>query len=237
MELRNCHKAEIFDLSDQLICEAEVTRASYEGYRLIVPREFELKEKTELYHVVFYDGVAGLIHTICVLGDALNISKEKQSVMCMVREERGNEQRRRDLKVPAEVGIEVSCVRRPAEPAAISTELTIEVSFAHPRADMKRLPARIPAKTRNISAGGVYFVCGCCLPVGAHVQFQLHEASRPLQLTAKILRTETFEPEGDGPVQYGHGCQFIQMKPNAEAELRSYIFRKELEQRKRGRER
>ena len=113
MELTNCRKAEIYDLSDQLICEAEVTRASFEGYRLIVPRDFELKEKTELYHIVFFDSAAGLIHTVCVLGDPLNISKEQQSIMCMVREERGNNQRRSDLKVAAEVMIDVSCIRRP----------------------------------------------------------------------------------------------------------------------------
>lgn len=220
MELTNCRKAEIYDLSDQLICEAEVTRASFEGYRLIVPRDFELKEKTELYHIVFFDSAAGLIHTVCVLGDPLNISKEQQSIMCMVREERGNNQRRSDLKVAAEVMIDVSCIRRPNTP---------------PPQPQPRLPAHIPAKTANISAGGVYFSCGVSLPVGAHVQFQLHEASRPLLLTAKILRVDVLEPLSDGTPQYGYGCQYIYMKSQAEAELRSYIFRKEIELRRRNR--
>ena len=56
MELRNCHKAEIYDLMDQPVCEAEVTRASYEGYRLIVPQDFEMPEETALFNVTFYDG-------------------------------------------------------------------------------------------------------------------------------------------------------------------------------------
>lgn len=219
MELRNCHKAEIYDLMDQPVCEAEVTRASYEGYRLIVPQDFEMPEETALFNVTFYDGFAGLVHTVCVLSDALNISKEKQSLMCVVREEKGNDQRRSDLKIPAVMSIDVSCVRRP--------------SGSDPKL---RLPARIPAKTVNISAGGVYFSCGVFLPVDSHVQFQLHESDKPLQLTAKVLRVdEGLEPDRSGKPQFGYGCQFINLKSQAEAELRRYIFRKEIELRRKTR--
>lgn len=218
LELKNCHKAEIYDMMDQPVCEAEVTRASYDGYRLIVPREFEMPEPTSLYNVVFYDGFLGLVHTVCVLSDALNISKETQSLLCVVREDRKRDQRRKDLKVPAVMSIDVSCVRRP--------------SGSDPRL---RLPARIPAQTANISAGGVYFTCGILLPVDSHVQFQLHGAAKPLQLTAKVLRVDELAPAKDGQPVYGHGCQYINLKSQAEAELRSFIFRKELEQRRRDR--
>lgn len=231
MELKNCHKAEIYsfedepvsaeiyNMKDEPLCEAEVTRASFDGYRLIVPQDFEMPEDTGLFNVTFYDGYAGLVHTVCMLSDALNISKDKKSLMCTVREETGTDQRRRDLKIPAVFSIDVSCVRRP--------------SGSDPKL---RLPARIPAKTVNISAGGVYFSCGVCLPVDSHVQFQLHEAEKPLQLTAKVLRVdEGLEPDGKGSPQFGHGCQFINLKPQAEAELRRYIFRKEIELRRKKR--
>lgn len=215
MELKNCRKAEIYDPQDKLLCEAEVTRASYDHYRLVVPLDFELFESQDLYHVVFFDAVAGLIHTLCKLSEPLQISKEQQSVLCSVREEKGKEQRRQDLKVPAEVAIELTCTRVPA--------------------GQKRPASRISALTRNISAGGIYFACGVALPKGAHVQFQLHEASKPLTLTASVLRTEELPPLPNGNAWYGHGCRFVEMKPQAEAELRRYIFQKELEIRRRSR--
>ncbi len=209
MVLKKCRKAEVYDLSDNLLCAAEVTRASLDGYRLIVPADFELSDKTGVYKVVFFDGVAGLIHTVCVLGDPLNISKEQQSIACVIREEKGNDQRRSDLKVPVGVLIEVRCIRKPA-------------GFDG------KLPVRIPACTTNISAGGVYFVCEHSIPADAHIQFELHESSKPLQLTASVLRVDALEPLPNGKQQFGHGCRFINMKAQAEAELRSYIFRQEL---------
>lgn len=213
MELKGCQKAEIYSPAQEFLCTAEVTRAAYDNYRLIVPLEFEVSTELEYYEVVFFDAFAGLVHTLCRLSDPLHISKTQQSLLCVVREERGREQRRQDLKVPTNASIEVSCIRLPA--------------------GAKRPPARIQAKVRNISAGGIYFACQYPIPKGANVQFQLHEASKPLQLAANVLRQEELEPLSDGTPQFGHGCRFIDLKPNAEAELRSYIFRKELQMRQR----
>jgi hypothetical protein len=213
MELKGCHKAEIYSPEQEFLCTAEVVRAAYDNYRLVVPLDFEVSSELEYYEVVFYDAFAGLVHTLCRLSDPLHISKSQQSLLCVVREEREREQRRQDLKVPAEAAIEVTCTRMPA--------------------GEKRLPARIQSKVRNISAGGIYFYCQYPIPKGTIVQFQLHEASKPLQLTARVLRKEELEPLENGTPQFGHGCQFLDLKPNAEAELRSYIFRKELQMRQR----
>lgn len=212
MELKSCQKAEIYNPEGALLCEAEVTKASYDHYRLIVPPEFDLDETQEFYNVVFFDAIAGLVYTECKLSDPLTVANDKQSLLCTVREEKGKEQRRQDLKVPAEVAIEVSCTRVPA--------------------GQKRPPARILATTRNISAGGIYFFCEHPIPEGAQVQFQLHEASKPLTLTARVLRQEELPPVKGKP-QYGHGCRFLELRPQAESELRSFIFRKELQMRQR----
>ncbi len=215
MELKNCRKAEIYEPEGGFLCEAEVTRASLDKYRLIVPADFELYESTGVYKVVFFDGAQGLIHTMCKLADPLPLPNEQQSLLCVVREETGKEQRRQDLKVPAEVSIEVACTRVPA--------------------GQKRVAGRIPATTRNISAGGIYFICEQQFPQDAHVQFHLHEASKPLQLSARVLRAEALPPNRDGAPLFGHGCRFVDLKPQAEAELRSFIFKKELEMRRRER--
>lgn len=217
MELKNCQKAEIYDQKGTLLCEAEVTKASFDHYRLIVPLTFDFDETVDVYPVIFYDAVAGLIHTECKLSDPLNLTKDQQSLLCAVRVETGKEQRRQDLKVPAEVPIDISCTRVPP--------------------GQKRPAGRIPALTRNISAGGIYFFCDQSIPVGAQIQFQLHEAAKPLQLTARVLRREEFQPDQESRGRFGHGCRFLDMRPQTEAELRSYIFRKEAELRRRMRDR
>ena len=93
------------------------------------------------------------------------------------------------------------------------------------------IPQRITAVTRDISAGGIYFISDYCLPEDSVVQFQLHGASKPLLLSAKVLRFEAIDSK-DGKAQYGHGCIFIELRPQTEAVLRNYIFRQERQRRR-----
>lgn len=205
--LKNCRKAEIFSPSEELICEGEVFLDLSEKIWISVPLDFS-REEHEYYLITFYDSISGLMRCQCSLPDSQTISNERQSVLCNIQEVMDTQQRRQDLKIPLELDIEFSCTAAPA--GAV------------------QLPDVIPAKTRNISAGGIYFICEYLLPADTQIQFQLQEASKPLLLTAGVLRTEDLPPKNGRP-QYGHGCRFIDMRPRTEAALRNFIFRKQRE--------
>ena len=201
----NCQKAEVLTPAGQPLCEASVFFDPSDNILLMVPRDFDCQQ-FETFIVVFFDSVSGLIRSQCRLFAPMYVSDERQSVQCDVLEILEVDQRRQDLKLPLEMNLELSSVLIP--PGA------------------ERPPAsKIPAVTRNISAGGIYFVCDYALPVGALMKFQFLEARKPLWLTIKILRQDVIEEHKK--TIYGYGCEFNGLKGHAEAELRSFIFRRE----------
>jgi len=205
--LKKCYKAEIFK-GEKVLCEVEVFRDLASDVWLSIPKDFPLDTSKD-YTILFYDSIAGLVRCRCALGDIQPLSDEWDSVPCEILEVLESQQRRMDLKITLDTSLDLRCNFIPGPRAGI--------------------PEWIHAVTRDISAGGVYFMCEYELPAGSVVQFQLHGASKPLMLSAKVLRTDTIEKK-DG-TQYGHGCQFIDLKPQTEAVLRNYIFRQERQRR------
>lgn len=205
--LKKCQKAEIYN-GDELLCEVEVFRDLASDVWLSIPRDFELKP-SDAYTILFYDSIAGLLRCRCSLGETQELSDEWDSVPCEILEVLDTQQRRMDLKISLETTLALSCSFIPGPHAGI--------------------PEQFDAVTRDISAGGIYFFCDYSLPAGSVVQFQLHGASKPLLLSAKVLRTDKIEDKKG--IRYGHGCQFYDLKPQAEAVLRNYIFRQERQRR------
>lgn len=208
--LKKCKKAEIYTLADEAICEAEVFRDMEGELWLSIPGDVNL-ETAESYTVIFFDSVSGLLRCQCSMGEARPISDERISVPCSIIEIKETTQRRQDLKIYFETNLEMFCSYVPSTAVGI--------------------PERFKAVSRDISAGGIYFTCEYRLPEGTVVQFQLHGASKPLLLAARVLRFESVD-ERDGKPQFGHGCQFIEMRPQTEAVLRNYIFRQERQSRR-----
>ena len=208
--LKNCRKAEIYTAANELLATAEVFRDLSGNILLSVPTDFPLDEH-DLFLITFFDPVSGLIFSRCTLTKSdEKTSEERDSLLCNILEVMESKQRRQDLK--------------------LSLEIPLEMFFINPASGIPGIPDMIAAYTRNISAGGVYFICKYALPVDAELQFQLRGASKPLTLTAKVLRQETLPPSNDVP-QYGHGCRFIDLRPQSEAVLRNYIFRQERQKR------
>ncbi len=205
--LKNCRKAEIFTPELESICEAGVVHdMSGDVIRLVVSRDFPVG-KYPSFLVSFSDATVGLVECRCNLSAPENTPDGLVSYACDVIETISQTQRRRDLKVPLEVDLDLSCVYVPR-----GTERPPEAKFS--------------AYSRNLSAGGIYFVCKYSLPKNALVRFQFMEATKPLLLTAEVLWKEELPPVNGVP-QYGHGCRFSELDAGAEAELRSYIFRNE----------
>ncbi|MEH2956401.1 PilZ domain-containing protein [Candidatus Merdisoma sp. JLR.KK006] len=206
--LKKCRKAEIYS-GDTLICEAEVFRDLTADVWLSIPKDLPW-ESPETYTVLFYDSISGLLLCHCDLSEPQELSDERDSVSCKILDVLKTEQRRMDLKIQLNTPLELSCTYVPGQPSNI--------------------PAHIQAESRDLSAGGIYFISEYQLPPESVVQFQLHGATKPLLLSARVLRTEELPPKKGSP-QYGHGCQFTEMKPQTEAVLRNYIFRQERQQR------
>lgn len=207
--LKKCRKAEVYDPSDTKLCVSEVFCDLSNQIWVSVSPDFPW-EDYEYYNIIFFDPVAGLVRCQCTLGNPQETSEERLSLLCNILEVLESQQRRQDLKIPLEIDLEISCIEKPA--------------------GTPDLPASFTATTRNISAGGVYLICPIQLPEGAVIEFQLQGAAKPLFLTASILRSEKLPPKKNVP-QYGHGCQYMEMKPKTEAALRNYIFRKQRERR------
>lgn len=201
--LKNCRKAEVY-LADKLICEAEVFRDLNNEVWLSIPKDLSLNASE--YTILFFDSISGLLRCRCALSEVQPLTDEWDSVPCTILEVLDTQQRRQDLKIPLETTLELVCTYVP--------------SFA------THIPQHIMATTRDISAGGIYFICDYRLPEDTVVQFQLHGASKPLLLAAKVLRFETLKDKR-GNEQYGHGCIFIELRPQTEAVLRNFIFRQE----------
>lgn len=202
--LKTCRKAEIYDPSDTLLCVSEVFCDLSNKIWVSVAPDFPW-EDFEYFNITFFDPVAGLVHSQCTLNSPQETSEERTSLLCTVLEIQDSQQRRQDLKIPLEIDLEISCSQKPVG-----------------------LPESISAVTRNISAGGVYFICQYRLPEQTVVDFELKGASKPLVLSAVILRSEELPLQRNVP-QYGHGCQYINLKPRTESALRNYIFRKQRE--------
>lgn len=210
--LKKCRKAEIY-LADELICVAEVFRDLTNEIWLSIPKDLSLNTSKE-YTIIFFDSIAGLLHCRCTLSKVQSLTDEWDSVPCTILEVLEIQQRRQDLKISLETTLELFCTYVPR--SAVTAV---------------RIPEQITAVTRDISAGGIYFICEYCLPKDTVVQFQLHGASKPLLLAAKVLRFEALDSKKDKE-QYGHGCAFIELRPQTEAVLRNYIFRQERQRRR-----
>lgn len=203
-----CRKAEIFDIEDNLICDAVVFRDSAERLQLIVPTDFPTipAGSAAEYKILFYDPMSGLLDCRCTLSQPLKMSTGRLSILCEVEEVLETVQRRQDLKVPIEVEVEVRGVSAP------------------PGFDLTDKP--FTGLTRNVSAGGIYFSCELPIISGTILELRLTLTNKPLVLQARVLRQEELPPK-KRKLQFGYGCQFMELKPQAEAELRSFTFRRE----------
>lgn len=122
---------------------------------------------------------------------------EMRAYRCEVLEKLSNNQRREDLKIAL----------------TIPTQVTYDDTI-------------FPATILNISAGGVLLVASLPAKPGELLSFRFPKTNPPIPLTAKVLRVDLRPPQG-GKLTYGFGCKFINLNPQNESLLRSYIFQEE----------
>ena len=125
------------------------------------------------------------------------VSGTMRSYRCEVLEQLAQIQRREDIKVTLSVMVEVECEG-----------------------------LRAPAAIHNISAGGVYLATGLAVSVGDQFSFTFPNTDSPVSLTAKVLRAE-LRVNRSGRSAYGYGCRFVNLSPQHEALLRSFVYQEE----------
>lgn len=172
------------------------------GEEIYITFEQLSTKQTQLYDqsILFYDAINGLVTCTCDLLD-LKPSIEKKNrlkALCMIKDVQNTVNRHEDFRLSLSIAISLDFVR----PGAKKSEM-------------------ISAMTSNISAGGLYFITAERLPVSVF-RVRFYHNILPFVFQARVLREEQLEYN-----QFGYGCRFENLSPNAESALRGYIFQME----------
>ena len=76
---------------------------------------------------------------------------------------------------------------------------------------------------RNISAGGLFFVTSRELRPGDRFVFVHKFKTDVCRVSARVLRVQ--ELQGG----YGYGCQFMGLSPGEEADIRNFVYLKQIQ--------
>lgn len=213
MKLQRCKKSQVYNLNNELLCEAEVTELSEDTATLQFPESCDDILRSEVL-VTFFDGIQGLVTCFCRLSDYKEFyvqpNEQISTVQCEIGEETSVIQRRNDIKVPVEIETTVSFIGDKDEPQ--TADITI----------------------MDISAGGIFCVCKHYWYAGETFTFSLF--GKHFSFEAEVLRHQDpgtydnrFAKEDE---LHGYGCRLINLSAAAESFLRKYVYEQDLYQRR-----
>lgn len=206
--LQNCTKAEVYDTNGTLLCPATVQSGPMDSILVITPDSLDHKEH-DLFRIVFYDPVLGVLTCRCELSAPLDLPDHMTSYRCEILERLNQEQRRQDVKVSVAAGADV----------------TIHVA-RQPGDHIQVVKEGYPATVLNISAGGVYLRTALPLQPDRRLWFDFKGAGETIPLTAQILRVDDLSPHPAKQV-FGYGCRFVDLPARHESLLRGYVFQED----------
>lgn len=85
-------------------------------------------------------------------------------------------------------------------------------------------PGEAAVTIKDIGCGGFLFVSDKKYNPGDTLSVVLFDSRDPLLVRARIRKLRPVRKEG----RYGYGCEYIDLNPQAEARIRSYVFQTEL---------
>lgn len=85
-------------------------------------------------------------------------------------------------------------------------------------------PGEAAVTIKDIGCGGFLFVSDKKYNPGDTLSAVLFDQRNPLLVRARIRKLRPVRREG----RYGYGCEYIDLNPQAEARIRSYVFQTEL---------
>lgn len=212
--LTECGKASVYSLDGVYITEVRVVDAHKESLGLIFEEEDMDKVNTESI-IVFYDGVQGLVTCKCSLSGRVKIDGTESGdindaiykVPCQINERISIEQRRNDLKVK------------------VSFPVVLEII------DAKGEVTHIPAKMKDISAGGIGLESAEAINDNQDFSFLFDTEIGCTRLKASILWGQRLTEEDEPPL-YRYGGRFIDVTSYQESMVRKFTFQEQLKRRK-----
>lgn len=205
-QLIHCKKVDIMDDEGHVLCSAEVTSDSANSLLVILPRSFNYRAQ-ESFKTLFYDPIRGLVTCRSRFSSPLPLPDAKVSVRCYIVQSISQQNRRTDLKVPVFYNTLAKVEQ---------TTLSGIMDHTDP----------YPAELVNISAGGVYIKLPVLLFRFNRISFVFDADGKEIPLTAEVLRVEDCSQSASKPL-FGYGCRFVDLAPQYESALRSYVLRRE----------
>lgn len=83
--LQNCTKAEVYDSNGTLLCPATVQSGPMDSILVITPDSLDHREH-DLFRIVFYDPVLGVLTCRCELSAPLDLPDHMTSYRCEILE-------------------------------------------------------------------------------------------------------------------------------------------------------
>ena len=78
---------------------------------------------------------------------------------------------------------------------------------------------------QNISAGGLYITTSYRMVPGQYFSFIYTFENEQRRVTARVLRVTRIASQSS----YGYGCKFVELSPDDEADIRKFVYRKQIE--------
>lgn len=210
MFLIDCHKASIYTIDNDYLCDAIVSQITEESLLLTFKAPSADILRSEV-RVTFYDNVRGLVSCSCALSgykEYIDTPGNWHScVTCTFREIIDTIQRRDDIKV--------------------HVDIPVTLHFT----DSEGKNASAEAVIRDISAGGVFITSAYAFFTGEIIHFSFLTDSKKLHLKAEILRLDKNDINNKSPKdkiapdQFGYGCRFIDVPSYVEASVRSFVYK------------
>lgn len=205
-QLIHCKKVDILDEEDHVLYSAEVTSDSTNSLLVILPRSFDYHAQ-DSFKTRFYDPIRGLVTCRSRFHAPLPLPDAKVSLRCTIVQNISQQNRRTDLKVPI----------------FYNTQAKVEKKSFSGMVDCNEF---YPAELVNISAGGVYIKLPVLLFRYRKISFTFDADGKEVPLTAEVLRVEDCTTVPNKPM-FGYGCRFVDLAPQYEAILRSFVLRRE----------
>lgn len=211
MKLQRCKKAHVYNMNEELLCEAEVIDGIVgETATLQFPEPCSDILRSEVL-VTFSDNAMGLVTCMCRLRDYKEFidetSKHVSSVVCIVVADHAVLQRRYDLKIP--VQIETAAFFNDEENLRQTAEITI----------------------LDLSAGGLFCISEQSWSPGQRFNISPFSGTT-LVFEVEVLRKQTPHSYSDRFAEdspsFGYGCKFNDLAAAKEAYLRKYVFNQDI---------
>ncbi len=218
MKLTHCKNAILHKVSNDVeVCRAKVV-SMIENTSVLLFDERYMDNLDSEADVIFLDELRGLVSYRCSLSNPKKNFEDGKPIItidCLAHTELQSLNRRDDYKINLKLPVEIKI---PAD---------IEVPQDFPK-DKIINGNTVKGHTENLSAGGIYVTSHFKFPSHVDISIRLSlPGDRTLDLPSEILRVDEISSE----TGYGYGCKFKRIGSSAEATIRNFVFKRQMERR------